>query len=133
MEINKIKILIITFTLIFVIGKAQKSYIYVAPMDVTVPYSISCNTLLDAFNESIEKIKLSNKRKEYIYSLIIPLKKRTTKPYTDIRYKGEICFKKQKINFCGDESTISVNGIDYETSKELIQYIKNLRKPDLSL
>lgn len=116
------------FTLTFFIGRAQKSYIYVAPMDVTVPYSISCHNLLDAFNESIEKINLNKAKKDRIYSLIVPLKKMTTKPYTDIRYKGEVCIKKQKINFCGDESTISVNGVYYETSGELIQYIKNLKK-----
>lgn len=116
------------FTLTFLTGKAQNSYIYIAPMDVTVPYSISCHNLTDAFKESIKKVKLNNKNKERIYSLIVPLKEMTTKPYTDIRYKGEIYLKKQKIIFCGDEVTISVNGIDYEMSKELLQYIKTLKK-----
>lgn len=127
MGANKIKLLLIIFTLTFFIGRAQNSYIYIAPMDVTVPYSISCHNLIDTFKESIKKVKLNNKNKEQIHSLIVPLKKMTTKAYTDIRYKGEIYFEKQKIIFCGDEATISINGIDYEMSKELIQYIKTLR------
>jgi len=128
MVIKKNKILLILFNLIFCIVRAQKSNIYIALIDATTPYSISCSNLLDAFPETIKKVKLNDKQSKEIYLLTSVLKKNDNKPYTNIRYKGEICFNKKRFNFCGDQASILINGQYYETSKDLFEYIKKLRK-----
>lgn len=74
----------------FCIVRAQKSNIYIAPIDATTPYSISCSNLLDAFPETIKKVKLNDKQSKEIYLLTSVLKKNDNKPYTNIRYKGII-------------------------------------------
>lgn len=127
MKAKGIRTLLILFILMFNIIKAQKSYIYVAPTDVTTPYAINCNNLFNAFGDRIAKIKLNSKKSKEIYLLTRSLKKMDAQPYMDIRYKGEFYFKKQKFNFCGDQASIFINGVNYSTSKILFNYIKNLR------
>lgn len=128
MGIKKIKVISVLFVLIFYIGKAQNN-IYIAPMDAETPYSISCFNLFDAFQETIKKVELNNKQIKEVYLLTQSLIKIDNKiPYTNIRYKGEIFFKNKRFSFCGDQASICINGLHYETSKKFVEYIKNLRK-----
>ena len=129
---NNIKIILLLFFIVVCsTGKAQKSYIYLAPLDSSTPYSISCGTFLDSFGGSVKKIKLNKNKKDRISFLIKSLDKINIKPYFNVRYMGEFYTKKQKFTFCGDEASICVNGINYKTSKDLYTYIRELDKDNL--
>lgn len=128
MVIKKVNVLLILFILIFSFGKGQKSNIYIAPIDATTPYSISCSNLLDAFPDKLKKIELNNRQSGDFSLLIRCLKSISKEPYVNIRFKGEIYFNKQSFSFCGDQATININGQYYEMTKELFEYIKKLRR-----
>lgn len=121
----QIRLLLIFFIIIFNIGKAQNNIIYIAPFDSTTPYSIGCENLLSAFDGRIKKAKLNG---EKMYCITKSLKQMDKKPYMDIRYKGAFYLQKQKFNFCGDEVSILINDIYYETSVDLINYINSIKK-----
>lgn len=128
MVIKKVNVLLILFILIFSFGKGQKSNIYIAPIDATTPYSISCNNLLDAFQDKLKKIELNNRQSRDFSLLTRCLKSISNEPYVNIRFKGEIYFKNQRFNFCGDQATININGQYYEMTNELFEYVKKLRR-----
>lgn len=116
-------------TLIFCIclyGQQSKSYINIAPMNITTPYSVTCDHFEKDFCESAKKKYLNYVQTKGFILLFDKLKRVNLIPYMDVRYKGQIFHKNKSYSFCGDEAIIMINGEYYYVSKSLINKIKNL-------